>query len=66
MSNTANTFQSLQGMLHEAYSDGVGSHNHKDKKPNKNNKFGKINKLVIAKNEKCACQKNKKCECKKS
>jgi len=50
---TANTFTSLKP-------------NTKDNYANKNNKFGKIKNLVIAKNEKCSCQKEKKCGCKKS
>jgi hypothetical protein len=56
MSNTANTFTSVQGMLHEAYSDGVGSHNHPKKKS-----FKKIKDKV--KTKKCKC--SDKCGCKK-
>ena len=52
MSQSANTFTSLKPELKDNYA-------------NKNNKFGKINKLVIAKKEKCPCQKEKKCGCKK-
>jgi hypothetical protein len=58
MSNTANTFLSLQGMMHEAYADGNVSHSH----PN-NKKFKKIKEMMG--NKKCGCaHKKPKCECK--
>jgi hypothetical protein len=59
MSNSANTFTSMQPMLHEAYSDGVGSHNHPK------SKFKKI-KASMRKDYKksCAWQKKEKCGCK--
>jgi hypothetical protein len=62
MSNTANTFTSMQSMLHEAYSDGVGSHNHPK------SKFKKIKTSMRKdyKNSKnaCPCVKKQKCGCK--
>ena len=54
MSESANTFKSLQSMMHEAYADGVGSHNHKKKKF-----FKKIKESM----KKCKC--SNKCGCKK-
>ena len=59
MSNSANTFTSMQPMLHEAYSDGVGSHNHPK------SKFKKIKASMRKYYKKsCACQKKEKCGCK--
>lgn len=60
MSNVANTSLSIQSMLHEAYSDGVGSYNHPKKK-----KFNKIKSSVGKDKEKsCPCKKIEKCGCK--
>jgi hypothetical protein len=58
MSETANTFTSIQPMLHEAYADGVGSHNHK-------NKFKKIKSKLLKKDCGCKYKSEEKCSCKK-
>lgn len=60
MSNSANTFTSIQPMLHEAYSDGVGSHNYPKKK-----RFSKIKEKMKKEPKKCPCQEKSKCSCKK-
>lgn len=60
--DTANTFESLQGMMHAAYADGIVSQGPNDKK----SRFKKLKSKVLKKGCGCKSESKEKCSCKKT
>lgn len=62
MSSAANTFTTIQPMLHEGYADGIVSQGPNDKK----NRFKKLKSKLSKKDCGCKPEPKEKCSCKKA
>jgi hypothetical protein len=61
MSSAANTFETIQPMLHAAYADGIVSGGPNDKK----SRFKKLKSKLSKKDCECKPKSEEKCSCKK-